>query len=136
MCIKFLIASKLISCCTVQGTLRNTDCWFEVLVPHWVWQTFAVNACIPSDPGCMLRPRKEISHTAGMTAVGSTPYSDCYCTPDPLACSYNSKLLSCEYHYQQFCEPNVGTTGRASVITQSRRVGGWIRGSSFGGRVV
>lgn len=56
--------------------------------------------------------------------IGATAYSDCYCTPDPLACSYNSKLLSRDYHYQQSCEPNVGTTGGASVMARSRRVGG------------
>lgn len=95
-----------------------------MLVPHWVWQTFAVNTCIPSDRRCILRPRKDISHMTGMAAVGATPYSDCCCTPDPLACLYNSKLLSRDYHYQQSCEPNVGTTGGASVAAQSRRVGG------------
>jgi hypothetical protein len=63
-----------------------------------------------------------------MTDVGATSYCDCYCTPDPLTCSYNSKLLSRDYHYKQSCEPNVGMTGGAIVTAQSRslEVDPWI----------
>jgi hypothetical protein len=54
----------LVDMVSLRGALfrRNTDCWVAVPVPHWVWQTFAVNKCILSDHGYILTPRKDLAY--------------------------------------------------------------------------
>jgi hypothetical protein len=104
----------------------NTGCWVAVLVPHWVWQTFAVNTFIRTVVSRLHVEATEryLTDDRNDGCLSCPVFCYCHCIPDPLACSYNTNLLSRDYHYKQSCEPNVGTTGRASVNSSKQTFGG------------